>query len=101
MKGRILLLLSGGEQKMINHKKLFHFYFFKEILQWQKSLQNVRAWRSRKVQKWSGKLQKHKKFIIHLFESISEGGEAAVFEQKRQSCGASVCDLEVFPRHVQ
>jgi len=38
---------------------------------------------------------------FHLCESVSEGGEAAVFEQKRQSSEGGVCDREVFPRHVQ
>lgn len=34
------------------------------------------------MQKLSGELQKHKKFRNHLFQSISEIGEAAVFGQK-------------------
>lgn len=52
------------------------------------------------MQKLSGELQKHKKCRIHLFESINDRGEAAVFEQKRQSSEGSMCDHEVFPRHV-
>lgn len=32
MKGRMVLLLSKGEQEMIKHEG--YFWFFKEILQW-------------------------------------------------------------------
>lgn len=53
------------------------------------------------MQKLSEESQKRKKIISHLFESISEEGEAAVLEQKRQSSEGIVRDGEIFPRHVQ
>lgn len=53
------------------------------------------------MQKLSGELQKHKKIRNHLFQSISEVGEAAVFGQKRQSSDGSIHSCEAFPRHIQ
>lgn len=81
MKGRMVFLLSKGEKEIIKHKGFFCFQRNSSMV---KLSSNICFWSGKKTQKLGGGGCKSiLKIRLHLLESISERGEAAVFKQKK------------------